>query len=691
MRPTVSSPDDTTLEITDPIEKARFVLRTSESIEPTTSSTTVFDRPVETAVRIIVSTLQIPELASIYVHPNTGNITEFVPSDGAISVDGPAILEVNISQMKLYIRVDGPVSITSDNTSVHFDFESETAVTVGVRSFHERPAGTVTTTASPEGAMEALSYLGSALKTTTPEQSFPTLRGHPPLIEVGNAFDSPEGIEQSSSGVRIEVPAEYEYVYPVASLAYYLGAEVVPAGDPRLVTDAGLAYGLDGPQGYEETVGRVLRQVFFFDCITCTEGPFPFDLHERQAIESKVEFDFGALYDQPLAERLETYLSVPFETVKDHIPEWPLTVDVDPKIDSLEAIPFVTDELALVRTIDRGRDETEPPSEEEENTVNDFYRSEDDNEDLIERLGESRITPDPVDSSAHAWFGEGIPGGFETSEKLTIGALRRSLDIDPDPTIEIHVVCNDDQMREEGVVADYYQLVDLPQFDVSMHNDLTTTELRDLLAEPADFLHFVSHVNENGMQCSDGYLDVHDLDHVGVSAFALNACLSYEQGMALVKSGSIGGVITIDTVNNSAATRIGTSLARALAAGFPLRLALKIAKKSSYADAPWKVIGSGGISLCQFESGAPLYLQVSRLDSGRIQCKVFGYPTSSFGLGSAYAFHLDRFKQRYLVGGELDTLTLSESELDTLLTSALIPVESDSELVWSNEVSASDF
>ncbi|WP_276282801.1 hypothetical protein [Halorussus caseinilyticus] len=598
MKPTVTALDDNRgIRIFDPIENAYFEVETATPVAPDVAACDHFRFPVETAVEFATTALRIPELTSVFLHDDGELTATFDPSDGRLQTDGPRTLEVNIAPTKLYLRVNQPVTIHRDGDVVRLDFDGETVVRVGVRSLHDRPAGTITTTPNPEGAMRAVSLLGSALKTTSPERSFPTLRGHPPLVEVGDEFDVPNGIEPPDTGVRIEVPPEYEYVYPVSSLAYYLGAKVVAGDRPRLVTDTGFTYDLDGAEGFEQTVGRVLRQTFLLDCVTRTEGYYQVDLHERRRVESRLDVDFAALYDRPLADRLETYLGVSFETVADAIPDWPLTVDVDPTVESLDAIPFVANDLAVVRTTP---DPDPRPVKQTPEVITDFLGAETD-----EPVTTEFVTPDPVsfDTIGHAWVGDSPP---IDANKLTVESLRRSLDVDPDESpIRIHVVCNDTAMRDEQVVSEYYQLNDRHQFDISMHTELSVAEFRELLAESADFLHYIGHVDDDGIVCPDGHLDTTTLADVNVKAFLLNACNSHEQGMGLVEAGSLGGIITLFDIADSIATRAGLHFARLLAAGHTLRTSVHVLRNHVLAGARWMTVGNGGLSLCHSRSGNP--------------------------------------------------------------------------------------
>ncbi|WP_342764494.1 hypothetical protein [Haladaptatus sp. R4] len=251
--------------------------------------------------------------------------------------------------IKLYLHVEGTVSIGASFEDVTIDFGSVVDVNIGGRSLHRRPAGTVTTTTDPADMMAAISTFGSALKTTSPERSFPTLRGHPPTVELGEELHVPDGLKPPETGITVEVPPEYGSIFPVAPLAYYLGAELVPGNTPRIVTDE-FEHPLDTSLGFEKEVERVLKQTFLFDCIARTEGLYPVNLYERREVESMVDLDFATLYDTPFAKRLEAYLSVPYNLIEEFVPDWQLTTHVSPTSDNVEMLPFLVNDLAIIRT-----------------------------------------------------------------------------------------------------------------------------------------------------------------------------------------------------------------------------------------------------------------------------------------------------------------------------------------------------
>ncbi|WP_135827242.1 hypothetical protein [Halorussus ruber] len=705
---TVSS-DRTGIEIADPIENARFELYTPAAVEPTPVATDEFYFPVDSAITVETSAVVVPKLANVLVRTQSGDLVADNADHANRSLESGAYnVELSTAPMKLYLSVESAIDVRHDDSTVTVAFDRPTEVAVGARSFHDRPAGTITTTPDPVGAMGAISLLGSALKTTSPERSFPTLRGHPPLIEVGEEFDAPEGIERPDTGVRIEVPADFEYVYPAASLSYYLGAEVVPGDDPRLVTESGFEYDLDGPLGYEKTVGRVLRQTFLLDCVTRTEGYYQVDLHEREQVEDAVDLDFADLYDRPLAERLEAHLSVPFEAVADHVPDWNLTTDVMATPDNAEVLPFVANDLALVRCPGEPTAASVSPTPD---PIDEFFRSNsaesggaaseaevdggtasDDftrsTTDTAPALPSQReiFNPEPVETVEHAWVGDGFPVG---ANKATVESYRRRVERSaPEKTdIEIHVVCNDERMREEGVVEEFYGLRDLLQFDVSVHHGLTTDELRDLLAQPADFLHYIGHVDDRGMRCPDGHLDARTLSEVNVKAFVLNACRSYAQGEALVESGSYGGVVTLAEIANSVATEIGQTLARLLNCGFPLRVALSIVKDTIAPAYQYSTVGDGGLTLCQSESGCPVHLRITQGETRMFNAEIKTYPAANYGIGSIQTPNLVETDTRYIAAGTLDSFEVNSSELSDFLDLEVLPITKDGELFWSDRIS----
>ncbi len=673
------------IEIVDPIENARFALYTDRTVEPATTDPETFYFPVDTAITVTTSAIEVPKLGNITVRQPDG---AFVADnadceDRTLPVD-TYLIELGSAPMKLYLTVESALTIEHTDSSTVVSFDSTVSVHIGARSFHDNPAGTITVTNDIEDVMRAISLFGSALKTTSPERSFPTLRGHPPLIELGDEFHAPEGLERPETGIQLRIPPEPKYVYPATPLAYYLGAEVRPGSSPQLRID-GFEYPLTGD--YETTIHRLFRQVFFFDCLTRTEGYYPVDLHERAEFEAKTEltFDFETLYDQPLATRLKTYLTVPFEEISDLVPDWNLTTDIAPVTDHADVLPFVAKDLALVRCPPKPSEQSVTPEPE---ATTDFLRSPP--EDAFVR-GASDYEPahdifnlTPSDTIEHAWVGDGYPLGVN---KLSVTSQRRRIEQQrPEKSeIEIHVVCNDEGMQEEGVVADHYGLRDLLQFDVNLHYDVTVEELRDLLETPGDFLHYIGHVNDEGMRCSDGYLDARELSNVQMRAFLLNACRSYEQGEALVEAGSLGGVVTLTEIANVIATQLGKPLARFLNCGFPLRVALSIVQDHVLTGSQYITVGDGGLTLVQSESGVVAYPQIEKQNHDLFSIVVRTYPIADHGIGTIGSTNFTSTSAHFVVPSTSNNYTVSREDLTQFFDLEITPFEYQGELHWSDE------
>ncbi|WP_049947173.1 hypothetical protein [Halarchaeum acidiphilum] len=335
------------LRIHDHIESVTYEIGLdAASVEP--ADTDAFRVPLTRAVDVTTDELVFPTLSGIFVHEGDRVTLDVTP--GERDDRGPGTYEIDVSavRLKLYVRVeDAPLSVDSTGDRTVVDFGGPTTVRIGVRSLHEHPAGTVTITDTPRDLMRAVSTFGSAMKTTSPERSFPTMRGHPPTIECGDSFDAPADLAPPDTDVRIEVPERYEDVYAVSTLAYYLCATVVPGSSPRVVAGGrSFAFPYDD---VSRSANALLRHCFTLDCVVRTEGLYPVDLAERDTVTERADLDLAALYERPLAARTAAYLDVPL-AVTDGVFAWHLTADVEPSIDRAELLPYLVNDLPFVRS-----------------------------------------------------------------------------------------------------------------------------------------------------------------------------------------------------------------------------------------------------------------------------------------------------------------------------------------------------
>ncbi|WP_066379399.1 hypothetical protein [Halalkalicoccus paucihalophilus] len=682
--------DDGTLDVVDTVERRRYSLSLSSPAAPTVTSGASFRFPVDGAVAVETDAITVPTVIAVYVRDadgrmltETGKFAEESFPDGAYSLELCA-------PMKLYVRIEGPFEISADATRMAIEFPERDTVSIGARSKHDRPAATITTTDEPEDVMAAISTFSSALKTTSPERSYPTLRGHPPTIERGSALSIPDELSPPETGITIEVPPTLRHAYVVAPLAYYLGATVEPGDEAQIRTESGFVHPLGIDDEFETEVERALKQSFFFDCITRTEGLYPIDLHERRAIERHVDLDFAALYDRPIGEQLAAYLSEPYSTIEPHLPEWKLTSHVATTPSSIEMLPFLVNDMAVVRTPDTQR---VSPARAETTAIEGFLRNSSTRStrevaSATAPQTESYVEPAPTGSLEQVWVGDETPMG---ASKATPQAYRNHLAREQSSgDVSITVVCNDPEMDEERDLVDdvYGSREELP-FEVTAHRDLTRAELRSVLETDADFLHYIGHIEPDGFECADGRLDATTLEEVGVDAFLLNGCRSYDQGMALIDGGAIGGIVTLTDVINVGAVEIGATLARLLNNGFPLRAALEVAKGENVIGEQYIVIGDGGMSIAQTESGAPAVCDITKVDNG-FELVFKTYTTDIEGIGSLIVPIIGSNENYYLNSGDIDTFSLSTRELEDFLTFDGIPLRIDGKLYWSDEFSLTD-
>jgi hypothetical protein len=225
------------------------------------------------------------------------------------------------------------------------------------------------------------------------------------------------------------------------------------------------------------------------------------------------------------------------------------------------------------------------------------------------------------------------------------------------------------------------------QFDIEVRHDLTREEMRETLESDVDFLHYIGHVDDRGMQCAEGYLDLTDEDlEIGVSAFLLNACQSYQQGEALVHRGSRGGIVTLSDVANSPATTLGRIIARLMNSGFNLRTALHVAKRELITGHQYIVVGDGGTTVCQSRSGSVSVLDISELSADSWNMDARMLPNGPYGKGSLTGINLSNSTDNHYIPTTISVRDIRKQELADFLNLETAPVFIDDGLSWSDEV-----
>lgn len=688
MKPTFEPIDDG-LEIIDPIERHRYRLTTHEPVSLEEVDTDRIQFPVASAVETTAEMITLPTNDAVYVRDEDGSLVAEVRPSNQVSLPRAEYTLDLSGPLKVYARVRSSVYIYSDANSTHIILDESTPTVVGARSYHRRPAGTITTTSKPTDVMRAVSMFGSALKSVTPERSYPTHRGHPPALELGQELTIPEKFEAPDTDIRISVPPTLSHIYVVTPLAYYLGAEVVPGSQRQLIAGNGFKYNLTSGGDFENTVERVLKQVFFFDCVLRTEGPTPLSLPEREVIKSELEFDIESLYAKPLAKQLEAYLSISPSTIEPYLPNWKLETQLSPGIDSVRFLPFISDTLSIINI--REEHKQGPETASQARAVEDFTRGDFGNSVTLARGTEhkSKSTDDSCPSTVNQFWIDSTSSDVISTTPLA--AFQNSIGREPkDGPITIEVVCNDPDMREEPqTVHEIYGVHDELPFDVSISYDVNTEELVDILSNESDFFHYIGHINGDGFQCSDGKLDISSLETVNAKAFLLNACQSHKQGLQLVKAGSIGGIVTLGDVVNSGAVNVGVTVARLLNQGFPLYAALDISRRENIIGEQYQIVGDGITTISQSKTRTPTLCALD-VDENSVEIALTMYISEEAGKGGLFKPYLEAVNSYYLLPAEEDGIQATEPQLREFFELEELPVLHDETIYWSNEISVDD-
>ena len=343
--------DGRTLRIRDALEGEEFPLRFDREPRPQTALPDLFHTPVDRAVSFEAESVSIPNLAAISVRDADGNYVARLNESTTLN-RGTYFVDIS-GVTKAFIRIpDVEISATGmgESEGVELIFDRPVTVTVGARSLHTRPEATITVPDDPAALAEAISVLGSSIKEFTPERSWPTLRGYPPRIRIGDELDIPSPLVAPDTGVEVVVRPTYADVYRLSTLAYYLGARVVVGDAPAIHLDTGYVESLptDGV-ALEERVEELLRTWFFLDTLARTEGYVKSDRYEYEQVGAELPFYPPNLVDMSMSGRLMEYLEVDSDAVRPYTPAWPTEAVLRPVPEAAELLPHLAHLLAPIR------------------------------------------------------------------------------------------------------------------------------------------------------------------------------------------------------------------------------------------------------------------------------------------------------------------------------------------------------
>jgi hypothetical protein len=665
--------------VRDTTEAERFDLHADRELSPEPASTDEFSRPVDAAVEFTTSELYFPShKRTVFFEDGEAVLRTEARTTSEWLDRGTYEVDASLPGAKTYVKVcDARVRARFADGRTVLETASQARMVVGVRSHHERPAGTVTVTEDPRDVMRGVSTFGSALKTHSPDRSWPTLRGHPPALELGSSLDVPDEVTPPETGVTIEVPPAYGPIFTVAPLAYYLGATVEPGTRPALHA-ADTTHEFD-PNVLTASVRETFEHLFALDGVVRTVGAYPYRPHQADTVDERTTLDYDRLFESPLDERTAAYLDVP-KSVTAGLVRQHMTADVEPELRYVAALPHLANDLASVRS-----PPPEPKLVEQSPEPNALARSlAQDRDDAT-----TFVRPEGTDTPGQAWIGEGFA---VSAANPTVGSFRRGLEWPSgEGPLDVHVVYNDERLDAPDEFA--YDVHKTAETNVQVSQSLTTVELREALLAETDFLHFVGHVTERGMVCPDGELDVRTLPTTGVGAFFLNGCRSYEQGFALLTAGAVGGIATIDDVEDEVAGTVGYQAAVLLDAGYPLYAALDVLGQTDADMCRYTILGDPTLTLRHSAVGvADIWSHTSSETAADDQVRFDStvYPCGGSTFGMLYSLHYGS-SPTSLASATRAPVVLSTDELAAFVDDEPLPVLADGRLQPANSFTVDDF
>ncbi|SFK87598.1 hypothetical protein SAMN04487950_1577 [Halogranum rubrum] len=635
-------------------------------------------RPVDATLTGTASELRFPPVLVVVEQLDTDTQFELGSDVGPVDLPSAQYLVRVESGILAYVRFDGAARLEKPGyEQAVLSFDDITEVTLGFRSRVESPPETITVPKTTDGLATALSLLSAGYRTTTPDRSFPTMHGHPPLIELGDELDVPDAVveQREAVDVTLTVPPRFDYLFPASSLAHYLGATVRTESNvtPTLRTPD-QTWELPPLPEFPRECAALLRRVFMLDCLVRNAGPHGTDLEEMRHLDT-LGLNADRLYDRSLAARLDAYIETPFERVSDELPQWHLSMYVDPTLDHVETLP------SLLRTLPNVfLPSSEPLSGSERLTrsLDDFYRQRE------ASVSVDLVDPDLGPGRVHGWLAPGVPiDVFKAVPGAYTNRLKYHQQVSE--SMSVVAVLNDNEMAQEHAEAAriYRERATELDLDITVREHLSTDELAEVFETPSDLVHYIGHCEESGLRCRDGHLSISSLDESHAQSFFLNACGSFHEGVELVKKGSVAGAVTFNKVLDSQAVRVGTVFVRLLMNGFCIERALRLARRRIMTGKDYAVVGDGTHTLAQGENYVPAEAALSHRPDGAfdLQYEVF----SPSAHGGYFQPRLPDTEQSHLIG-QATSHRLDRDTLVEFLNLANAPVVYDGDIHWSKEL-----
>jgi hypothetical protein len=524
---------------------------------------------------------------------------------------------------------------------------------------------------------------------------------------VGDSTRVPERLDALAPevDVTLELPPDRSVVLVAAPLAYYLPADIRIREDcsPRLLVKETTRETLED---FEEDVAKLLGRIFHLDCLVRRE-PRSGNSGRKGADDgllARVGLDPDRLRSLPAAARIDRYLTAWEPRFDDALPEWHLSTAVEPTGTAVRSLPALLDRLSVIVRAD-----DEPPGRPDllDRTLGDAYRTRGSS-------GETDVVaPDRRTGWSQGWLAPGRPiEAFKPTP--TAFAHRRRYGTGGDADRTVAVVLGDRRMRAEYEdVAQVYRDRGTDA-TVDVLTSPTRAELLAVFRRGYDLLHYVGHCEDAGLRCTDGHLAVADVAACRTPAFVLNACGSYDEGLALVDRGAVAGAVTFADVLDRHAARVGTALARLLVDGFSVQRALEIARRRILMGQDYAAVGDGTFAPFP-DRGPPGVLWVEAATDESVTerdasdeapasddepaIQVGTSPRPDVHAAEAYDVTYDAvtirrtgdrhpvpFRDEAVLNGRSVSATLSPAALDAVLARGSFPTVWDEDLYWSENL-----
>ena len=614
--------------------------------------------------------------------------------------EGQYLLRID-GNVRTFVRFSGTGRLRQiDTNRKRLEFAEPTAVSVGFESRIEYPKHTVTVERSVAGAARAVSLCSATTINTSPDRTWPTQRNLPPLVEFGETTQVPDAVGrlQPETNVRLVVPDDLRYVFVVAPLAQYLGAtvEAEPDASPRLSL-AGYTVELPELPTLQDRVGALLQRVFYLDCVARGAGPHGGELSVSDVLDD-LALDAERLYETPMAERVQAYLDADFQSVRHRFPTWHLAMYVQPSLEYVPTLPHLLDKLPLVRLPQS--DDMTKKEWLDQSFEGGFKNSPN---DILERGGATRVSreisnvelvePELTEAMSHGWMADDVP--IDVFKTFPEAYENRFKYLDRDESeLQVTAIVNerdlplvlseeDDlemQTEHETALAHYRQRAEELPMDIAVYENVTCSELARIFESNNDFVHYIGHRDESGLECSNGYFDISTISESNTQTFFINACGSYPVGRELVRKGSVAGGITYEQVADSSAAKVGTTFARLVMGGFSIDRGLRTASRQLMTPTDYAVVGDGTHVVTQSDALVPPSVWLFEKNGEYRLIKQDKGPNMP---GMRVRGHHD---EDYYLSGVGREYVLSEAELLEYLEYQDSPIIFNNGIYWSDEI-----